>query len=248
MYGGAPLGSITFGGIPQQQLLTDWLEDLSVYFPLELRNTLEQDYFQKQLNSFIANQNTNNDYALLALHQLFMFCSYGLLYGALRDKTEVTKHSFTLANVRPEERLQLAGMTSPLTFSLLNERTFFDALSFAECDTRNDMKPLKELVDYRNDLAHCNGVSSSDLNEDVGRYIKGFEIVHKKFTSIIASTMIGINGLNFVVDEQIQLDELANFFGTYYISQRMLELSLPSAKAKLQKNANKLIDKYMLER
>ena len=246
MIGSAPLGSEPIGGATERYI-PDYYEDLSIFMPLEIRNPVESKYFQLHLKAFIDNQNLNNDYALLALHHLFMFVSYGLLYSSLRRNISVAQHVFLIAPIRSEERQQLQSISSLFTLSFINERTFFDLMIAVGCDMTEGMAPLKKLVDDRNTLAHCNGQYCVNFEKDVMKYIEGFEVLHSKFAPLVKDNMLEINTIDFDVDDDGQIDQLKTLFSDNYISQKMVELSTPPVRrGGLTLKSNKLLNSYLL--
>lgn len=226
---------------------TDWTDDLREYFPLEAKNQIENEYFQKHLDSYITNQNINNDYAILALHRLFMFCAYGLVYAVIKDKPSVLKNAFILAPLRSkEERRQLQNIDSLFTLSLLNESTFFETFSLAGAPVDINMKPLKELVGARNAVAHCNGSTVIDFDGDIDNYIRGFKIMNEKFANQFTAIIMRANSFDYGIDQDIQIEQLRLLLGDHYISHKMLDLAYPLAKKSgLNKKASKLISLYL---
>jgi len=227
----------------------DWIDDLRGFFPLEEHDRIESDYFQRHLDSYISNQNSNNDYAILALHQLFMFCSYGLVYAVVKDRPAILQHAFTLSSLRSrEERQQLQNIDSLFTFSLLNESTFFEAFALAGVSVECDMKPLKDLVKSRNTAAHCNGSSIINFNDDVNNYVRCFEIIHEKFTLPFTEIILRANKFNYKATKDVQIEELRRLLSGHYVSRNMLMRIYPIAqKTGLQKNADQLIKYYLSE-
>lgn len=245
MLGSLPLAS-TSPASPNGTYTVDYYEDISIFLPLEIRENTESDYLSKHTRAFIDNQNSNNDYALLALHHLFMFMSYGFLYGCLHSEVGLSERVFVIAPVRDVgERRQLQQISSPFTLSLINERTFFDLLETVGCDI-SDMGVLKKLVDDRNDLSHCNGQTCTDFDVDVTKYIGGFELLHKKFAPVVIEHMNELNTIDFGGTKDAQLDQLKAILSSHYISQRMLELVTPATeRGGLTKKSNDLLTYYV---
>jgi hypothetical protein len=244
--GSEPLGTVPLGGSPTSYV-PDYYEDISIFLPFEIREPIEASYLQLHTKAFTDNQNANNDYALLALHHIFMFTAYGLLYSCLRRDHLIAQSVFAIAPVRDvEDRRQLQGISSLFTLSLVKERTFFDLMFVVGCDTSADMKKLKQLVDDRNDLAHCNGKRSSDFEKEVTRYLDGFEILHSKFAAVVTNHLTDLNNIDFVVPPDGQIDQLRTILSTNCISQRMLELATPAiGKGGLTKKSKSLLLKYL---
>lgn len=244
------LGSSSFGsdslGANRGTYVTDHYDDLSIFLPLEIRNPDESKYFQLHIKAFIENQNSNNDYALLALHKLFMYIVYGLLYSCMRRDKTISERVFVMAPVRPEQRKQLQGVSSLFTLSLLKERSIFQLMEIFGCEIAKDMDKLKTLVDGRNDLAHCNGQICLNFEDDVRQYLNGLEVLHLKFAPVITKHLRDINDIDFVVPKDAQLDQLKTIISNNGISQRMAELATPSVgKDGLTKKSSRLLMGYL---
>lgn len=240
MFGVATIGGSAFS--PE----IDHFEAISMYLPVEIRSELESVYFARHLKSFVDNQYTNLDYSALALHQIFMFCAYGLLYGHMHDRPELSNNAFVITPSRREERDQLRSITSPFTLSLLNERTFFDLIALVGCDTTADMPQLKGLVDGRNDLAHCNGKMCSNLEAEVLKYVDGFEVLQNKFANIASPHLLEIENIDYGATRDIQIDQMRTFVSEHYLSSNMLNLLIPfAADGQLTKRAFKLLEEYL---
>lgn len=245
MLGSAPLGSMQFGG-STEPYLSDYFEDISLFIPLETRDPQESIYLSKQIKAFKDNQNQNNDYAILALHQLFMFVYYGLLFSCLRRNEKVAQVVFTLASVRPEQKEQLLRISSLFTLSLINERTIFDLMSVVGCDTSSGLQQFKRLVNDRNDLAHCNGQTCVNFDSDINKYIDGLEEIHSKFAPVVGVHLLEINSIDFGATKDSKQDALRSILSNNYISQRMLELATPpTERGGLTKKANLLLIDYL---
>lgn len=244
MFGDTPFGSTPFGGFTQHS--PDYFEDISIFVPLELKNETENTYVARQIEAFKHNQNLHNDYALLALHQLFMFATYGLIYSSLCRNEALVKNIFTLAAVRPDQRRQLMQISSPFALSLVNERTVFDILPVVGCNTTSEIATFKKIIDDRNDLAHCNGKMCVNFDSDVQVYIKAFESLYRIYAPITYGHLLDINKLDFGAGKDVQLDNLRIILSNNYVSQRLLELSLPSASEDgLTKRAHSLVMEYL---
>jgi hypothetical protein len=244
MLGFSPLGSGAIGA-DDSLYPYDYYEDISIFLPLEIRNPAENDYFQLHAKAFIDNQNSNNDYALLALHHLFMFVGYGLLYSCLRRNMRIAEQVFLIAPVRNDERRQLREISSLFTLSLINERTLFDLMRAVGCDMSSGLAELKRLVDDRNDLAHCNGKFSLDFAEDVNKYVAGFELLHVKYASNIKEHLLEIDEIDSSTPNDQQMDELVTILSNSYVSQRMIELASPAVGKEGLTNTHDLILAYL---
>lgn len=244
MLGSAPLGSEQLGGSDNLNK-TDYFEEISLYLPLESKNIQESDYLTRHIQAFTDNQHKNNDYALLALHQLFMFITYGLLFSFLRRETTDTVGIFALTPVRPEEKQQLTEISSLFALSLVNERSIFDLMTTAGCEVGIGYKHFKQIVNNRNDLAHCNGKICISFDEDIHKYLEALEDLHVKFAPVTGEYLLDINNIDFENTDDVQRDEFISILSDNYVSLRMMEVLKMKIVSSLNKNALALVQNYL---
>lgn len=245
MLGTSTFGSTPFGGSDDSQQ-TNFYDEIATYFPLEIINPVENNYFQLHLKAFVDNQYSNNDYAIMAIHQIFMFVLYGLISGCLKRSETLRKKVFALSPRDPKVRKQLKEITSLFTLSLLGESEVVNILDALGCDRLTDAGKLKSLVRTRNDLAHCNGRYCINFPHDMKQYIDGLEVLHKMMAPVTGLHLLDINDIDFEAEEDVQKDEHIRILSNSYVSLRMLELvKVNIIVGKLNKEGRKLLMSYL---
>lgn len=127
------------------------------YLPASYKNRNDGEYIIFLWDAFESNyQNGKYQFAMLACHMLYMsFVYFSVWQIKLSRPDDYKKAAVFLANRKLAEN-DLLGASSPFTLSKLEERTIFRLLRLTGCESA-DVKPLMQLVDERNEIAHSNG-------------------------------------------------------------------------------------------
>lgn len=128
------------------------------YLPASYKSPQDQDYIAYLRDSFEQNyKNGKYQFALLACHMLYMSFVYFSVWQIKNIyKSEFKASSVFLAN-RDAKEDEIIDLKSPFSLSLVNERTIFRFLKFLDRPPK-DLKAMQDLVKYRNNIAHSNGV------------------------------------------------------------------------------------------
>jgi len=159
------------------------------YLPITYPTSSEGDYIRFIWEAFEGNyQSGKYQFALLALHMLYMSYVYFSVWQIKQTKPEAFSHCILFQHKEKE----LLNASSPFTFSKVNEKSIFKFLRLAGCDNPQIAK-FQKLVDQRNDIAHPNGnIFFSDqitANERIEDMIAHIRSIHRHMTPVIHSSL-----------------------------------------------------------
>jgi hypothetical protein len=127
------------------------------HLPISFRQKSESDYIIFLWEAFESNyKNEKYQFAMLAYHMLYMSFVYFIIWKIRHVHPEKYKHASIFLAGRNLSESELISLTSPFSFSKIEERTIFRILRLIGCKNE-DIKPFTKLVDERNDIAHSNG-------------------------------------------------------------------------------------------
>src|SRR5436305_1875231 len=122
------------------------------YLPNSFNNPSEGEYVRFLWEAFECNyQNGKYQFAMLACHMLYMSFVYFSIWQIKCSRPD--DFSKSLVGFTKDEEKTLLAMTSPFTYSTINETRIFRFLKLIGCDN-NHIGPFAKLVDERNKIAH----------------------------------------------------------------------------------------------
>lgn len=125
------------------------------YLPLSYKSPTEAEYVTFLWESFEVNYNAEKyPFAFIAFNMLYMSFVYFEVWQIKQNRRkdfDMAMVGFSLDNEN-----KLLASTTPFSFSLINERSFFRFLKLLNC--RNDrIGNFGKIIDARNQSAHSNG-------------------------------------------------------------------------------------------
>lgn len=178
--------------------------DLTLYLPQSFKNPSERDYINFLWESFDVNYNAGKyPFAFLAYHMLFM----SFVYFEVWQIRENRRGAFEMAMVgfnRNNEQ-DLLNATTPFTFKLIQERSFFRFLKLLSCDN-NRISNFAKIVDDRNDVAHSNGNiffnSQSSIDRKIEEVLRFVDEIQLLSNPILEDCLIDFLKTSWNADER----------------------------------------------
>lgn len=228
------------------------------YLPISFGNDSELDYIislQEAMHSNYANKHYQFSY--LAFHMLFMAAIY---YNIL----QIRAHSggdYKKIIIGFQQLLELednynkpalgdAGKEfSPFSLSVENERKIFELLRFLDFD-KAQIGNFKKLVDFRNDLSHCNGKASLNTEatiiknvEDALKLVDSLQQATKKHIDAIYTQFLATPEEEWeypVIKEQVEEAFIKSFYLSLEDIKFCMALDINTLDATLKPSAEKL--------
>jgi hypothetical protein len=230
----------------------------AMLYYLPISNYIDEDHdaYLQGLIKDVNNALKNNLYylAFFPIHLTFMTF---INYTAWKlNKFMPNRFKDAIIGLTPsrddEAKIFLEFETDPYVFYIINERTLMQLFKLLNM-TKEEIKPLKGLVDSRNDYAHANGERKILLEEHlyniVESYIPQMDIVFEKYKAYLKQVL----DLFLIELKESEIDEAEevkayfndNFIIKYELSAKDLEEIAELLKGK--KKTQKIIYKYILE-
>lgn len=204
------------------------------YLPVSFQRQQDSDYIQFLWQSFETNyENEKYQFSVLACHMLFMSYIYFSVWQIKHSHGDQYKQASIFLAGRDLSEDALINLTSPFSFSKINERTIFRMLRLIGCEPEQ-LKPLQRLVNDRNEIAHSNGHifynDPSSADEKIGEILSCMSAVQEHMVPVIHECLCRFLSESWDIEErryseasdQIR-EELVH---AHYFSQKDIEACL----------------------
>lgn len=200
------------------------------YLPLSYKAPTEAEYVNFLWESFEVNYNAEKyPFAFIAFNMLYMSFVYFEVWQIKQNR----RRDFEMAMVgfRKDEEKELTEATTPFSFSLVQERSFFRFLKILNC--RNDrIGNFGKIIDARNQSAHSNGNilfnSQHAIDGKINDILRFVEEIQNLSKPIIDDCLIEFLRNSWNQDDRQYLDDEEQIrevlIHDNYLSQKDIEL------------------------
>ena len=134
------------------------------YLPASYKSPEEQNYNANLVELFpIAYDAGKYDFALFSCHMLYMSFVFFSLWQI--KKALPNEFASSMVGFQKDEETRISNAQTPYVFSSIKEKTVFRFFKLLGCKNEAIGKFAK-LVDYRNDIAHPNGIIQCKEQKD----------------------------------------------------------------------------------
>lgn len=200
------------------------------YLPLSYKTPTEAEYVNFLWESFEINYNAEKyPFAFIAFNMLYMSFVYFEVWQIKQNR----RRDFEMAMVgfNKDHEKDLTEATTPFSFSLVNERSFFRFLKLLDC--RNDrIGNFGKIIDARNLSAHSNGNiyinSQQAIDDKINDVLRFVDEIQNLSEPIIDTCLIEFLKNSWNADEW-QYPDIADeirevLIHDNYLSQKDIEL------------------------
>lgn len=200
------------------------------YLPLSYKTPTEAEYVNFLWESFEVNYNAEKyPFAFIAFNMLYMSFVYFEVWQIKQNRRrdfDMAMVGFTLDNEN-----KLLSSTTPFSFSLINERSFFRFLKLLNC--RNDrIGNFGKIIEARNQSAHSNGNiylnSQQAIDDKITDVLRFVDEIQNLSEPIIDTCLIEFLKNSWNADERQYLDDAEQIrevlIHENYLSQKDIEL------------------------
>jgi hypothetical protein len=200
------------------------------YLPLSYKTPTEAEYVNFLWESFEVNYTAEKyPFAFIAFNMLYMSFVYFEVWQIKQNRRrdfEMAMVGFNNANEK-----ELTEASTPFSFSLINERSFFRFLKLLEC--RNDrIGNFGKIIDARNLSAHSNGNiyinSQQAIDDKINDVLRFVDEIQNLSEPIIDTCLIEFLKNSWNADERQYLDDAEQIrevlIHDNYLSQKDIEL------------------------
>lgn len=200
------------------------------YLPLSYKTPTEAEYVNFLWESFEVNYNAEKyPFAFIAFNMLYMSFVYFEVWQIKQNR----RRDFEMAMVgfRRDDEKELTEATTPFSFSLIQERSFFRFLKLLDC--RNDrISNFGKIIDARNQSAHSNGNilfnSQPAIDGKINDVLNFVDEIQNLSKPIIDECLIEFLKNSWNADERPYLDDAEQIrevlIHDNYLSQKDIEL------------------------
>ncbi|HEV2802440.1 MAG TPA: hypothetical protein VGW12_18360 [Pyrinomonadaceae bacterium] len=200
------------------------------YLPLSYKTPTEAEYVNFLWESFEVNYNAEKyPFAFIAFNMLYMSFVYFEVWQIKQNR----RRDFEMAMVgfRRDDEKELTEATTPFSFSLINERSFFRFLKLLNC--RNDrIGNFGKIIDARNQSAHSNGNilfnSQPAIDGKINDVLSFVDEIQNLSKPIVDDCLIEFLKNSWNADERPYLDDAEQIrevlIHDNYLSQKDIEL------------------------
>lgn len=179
------------------------------YLPQSYKNKGEDEYMKFLRGSFELNYNKENwPFAFIAYHMLYMSFVYFEVWQIKQSRRKDFEMAMVGFNKNNEDDLLAA--TTPFSFWLINERSFFRFLKLLNCDNGR-IGSFAKIVDHRNDAAHSNGNiffnSQASVDVKIADVLRFVDEIQTLSHPIIETCLIEFLKANWNPDEREYYDD-----------------------------------------
>jgi hypothetical protein len=165
----------------------DEVYEIAEYLPL---NDLEVSNYTTPLfdSASVTYEKEQYQFSYFAVHLIFMTYIYSTVWKIGQFHKDKYEHSILFARLYNGSDVNLKKIKSVFDFSHLPEKDIFEFFALIGLDN-GYIKSTKELIDYRNDMAHATGrfqiSSSDDYDKAINEITSVIAKVHQKLSLTI---------------------------------------------------------------
>jgi hypothetical protein len=199
------------------------------YLPLSYKTPIEAEYVNFLWESFEVNYNAEKyPFAFIAFNMLYMSFVYFEVWQIKQNR----RRDFEMAMVgfNKDHEKNLVEATTPFSFSLIQERSFFRFLKLLNC--QNDrIGNFGKIIDARNLSAHSNGNiyinSQQAIDDKINDVLRFVDEIQNLSEPIIDTCLIEFLKNSWNADERQYLDDAEQIrevlIHDNYLSQKDIE-------------------------
>ncbi|MGV8025419.1 MAG: hypothetical protein AB2L18_02540 [Anaerolineaceae bacterium] len=193
------------------------------YLPLRLDSDANQEYLLFLRDCFEVNyENKRYSFAFIAYHMMYMSTIYLFIWKIKKWKKIEFEHA--LIGFSNKEYKQIIEAKDLFIFHIIPERRIFNFLRLLDFD-ENEIGTFRKNVDYRNDIAHSNGVISfndqNSIDKNIDEINNNLKVIQEKCANCLDNVLLNFFKNHWNVNKN-QYDNFSDEINEIFIRENYL--------------------------